>query len=132
MRDQGNYGPGSIAVSNCGFSKATAKFVETALQEVLKKEDIANPKNVEQIPLWKTNGAGIVQGLGPYVVAVRAMPLPLPQSWKINKKTTLRSRKPKTGKTSKKLKPKSKKPLVKKINSHQGQPTMQKFFKQTS
>ena len=91
MRDQGNYGPGSIAVSNCGFSKATAKFVETALQEVLKKEDIANPKNVEQIPLWKKNGAGIAQGLGPYVVALRAMPLPFPDSWKINKQTILRT-----------------------------------------
>ena len=102
-----------------------AKTVETMLHKVFKLEDAAS--KIEQVPLWKVDGAGICQGIGPYVIAVRAMPLPLPAGWKINKEVAFRADVPKKQQRKKpKLMSKTKKPLIKKVDFRQ--PKMESFF----
>ena len=36
------------------------------------------------VSLWKGDGMGGAKGVGPYIVAARVIPLPLPSDWKIN------------------------------------------------
>ena len=60
-------------VYNCGSSKVISHAVEKALHEHFAPIDTC-----PQDRLWRKRGAGYAQGIGPYHVYIRIMPLPLP------------------------------------------------------
>jgi hypothetical protein len=76
----------------CSPSKFLGECVEKTLHQTFKVKDGDYSKFL-QVPLWKGDGKGCAQGVGPYVVAARAVPLPLSAGWKINNQTI--KRKPK-------------------------------------
>ena len=74
------WGPGGVSVYDCGSSKAISRAVEKALQEHFWP--ICDASDGKMLRLWRRCGAGAPQGIGPYHVCIRIMPLPLPHGWR--------------------------------------------------
>ena len=76
----GTWGPGGVSVYNCGSSKVISHAVEKALQTHFTP--ICDASDGKMPRLWRKLGAGCPQGIGPYHVCIRIMPLPLPHGWR--------------------------------------------------
>ena len=74
------HGPGGVSVYNCGSSKVISHAVEKALHEHFAP--ICDASDDKMPRLWRKRGAGYAQGIGPYHVCIRIMPLPLPHGWR--------------------------------------------------
>ena len=74
------WGPGGVSVYDCGSSKVISKAVETALHEHFWP--ICDASDGKMLRLWRRCGAGAPQGIGPYHVCIRIMPLPMPHGWR--------------------------------------------------
>ena len=74
------WGPGGKSVYNCGSSKVISHAVEKALHTHFKP--ICDASDGKMPRLWRACGAGAPQGIGPYHVCIRIMPLPLPHGWR--------------------------------------------------
>ena len=74
------HGPGGVSVYDCGSSKVISKAVETALHEHFWP--ICDASDGKMLRLWRRCGAGAPQGIGPYHVCIRIMPLPMPHGWR--------------------------------------------------
>ena len=74
------WGPGGVSVYDCGSSKTISRVVETALYEHFWP--ICDASDGKMLRLWRRCGAGAPQGIGPYHVCIRIMPLPLPHGWR--------------------------------------------------
>jgi hypothetical protein len=93
-------------VYNGGSSEYLAESVEKALHQTFKSSSAASSSSSASSSsaasssssasaaaassasgyqsLWKGDGKGGAKGVGPYLVAARVVPLPLPRDWKIN------------------------------------------------
>ena len=76
----GAWGPGGKSVYDCGSSKVISRAVETALHKHFWP--ICDASDGKMLRLWRACGAGAPQGIGPYHVCIRIMPLPLPHGWR--------------------------------------------------
>ena len=76
----GAWGPGGKSVYDCGSSKVISHAVEKALHEHFAP--ICDASDDKMPRLWRKRGAGYAQGIGPYHVCIRIMPLPLPHGWR--------------------------------------------------
>ena len=74
------HGPGGVSVYDCGSSKVISHAVEKALHEHFAP--ICDASDDKMPRLWRKRGAGYAQGIGPYHVCIRIMPLPLPHGWR--------------------------------------------------
>ena len=74
------WGPGGVSVYDCGSSTAISRVVEKALHEHFWP--ICDASDGKMLRLWRACGAGAPQGIGPYHVCIRIMPLPLPHGWR--------------------------------------------------
>ena len=74
------HGPGGVRVYDCGSSKVISPAVEKALHEHFAP--ICDASDDKMPRLWRKRGAGYAQGIGPYHVCIRIMPLPLPHGWR--------------------------------------------------
>ena len=74
------HGPGGVSVYDCGSSKVISHAVEKALHTHFKP--ICDASDGKMPRLWRACGAGAPQGIGPYHVCIRIMPLPLPHGWR--------------------------------------------------
>ena len=74
------WGPGGVSVYDCGSSKVISHAVEKALHEHFAP--ICDASDDKMPRLWRKRGAGYAQGIGPYHVCIRIMPLPLPHGWR--------------------------------------------------
>jgi len=74
------WGPGGVSVYNCGSSKVISRTVETALHKHFWP--ICDASDGKMLRLWRACGAGAPQGIGPYHVCIRIMPLPMPHGWR--------------------------------------------------
>ena len=76
----GAWGQGGVSVCDCGSSKVISRAVETALHTHFAP--ICDASDDKMPRLWRKCGAGAPQGIGPYHVCIRIMPLPLPHGWR--------------------------------------------------
>ena len=74
------WGPGGKSVYDCGSSKVISRTVETALHKHFWP--ICDASDGKMLRLWRACGAGAPQGIGPYHVCIRIMPLPMPHGWR--------------------------------------------------
>ena len=74
------HGPGGVSVYDCGSSKVISHAVEKALHEHFAP--ICDASDDKMPRLWRKRGAGYAQGIGPYHVCIRIMPLPMPHGWR--------------------------------------------------
>ena len=79
LGDLRGHGHGGEAVCDCCNSRCLSKEVETALHVHYRKRS----RQVGIKILYTRDGAGAPQGIGPYDVCLRIVPLPLPEGMHI-------------------------------------------------
>ena len=69
-------------IANCEHSEVAASQIEESVQEHLR--GVASESNGDVSILWRRDGWGGPKGMGPYIVSIAVVPLPLPNGMKIS------------------------------------------------